>query len=128
MVTKDIKRRVVDALDASRMTAPTSSETAMRVSQYFGDAGPFSYQKVRRITPVLLSGIMPYAVAVAGLEKIEFELARKCNLDVAELVAGCTRFRGRSFYPLSRVVYPIDQKFAVSLRPETVTSIDGFPI
>lgn len=120
-------RKVVDALDASRMTAVTSGETALRVSQYFGDAGPFSYQKVRRLTPVLLEGDMPYDVAVAGIHKITFALARKCNLDVAEIVAECEQFRHRNFYPLKRVVYPIDQKFGVSLRPETVCSVDKVP-
>lgn len=122
-----MKRKIVDALDASRMTAPTSAETALRVSQYFGDAGPFSYQKVRRLTPVLLEGALPYEVAIAGLRKITFDLARKCNLDVAELIASCGTFRGRNFYPLKRVEYPIDRQFSVSLRPETVTSVDGIP-
>lgn len=109
------------------MTAPTSSETAHRVSRYFGEAGPFSYQKVRRLTPVLLEGSLPYDVAVAGLRKIKFDLARTCNLDVAALVAACPRFRGRNFYPLSRVLYSIDRQFAVSLRPETVCAVDGVP-
>lgn len=117
----------MDALDASRMTAASSGETALRVSQYFGDAGPFSYQKVRRLTPALLEGSLSYAVLTAGIEKVAFELARKCNLDVAELVATCTRFRGRNFYPLEKLFYSIDQKFAVSLRPETVCSVDGVP-
>jgi hypothetical protein len=109
------------------MTAPTSSETAHRVSSYFGDAGPFSYQKVRRLTPVLLEGSLPYDVAVAGLRKIKFDLARTCNLDVASLVAKCPQFRAKNFYPLSRVQYAIDRQFAVSLRPETVCSVDGVP-
>lgn len=43
------KRKTVDALDAARMTAVTSIETANRVKEYFGDAGPFSYQKVRKL-------------------------------------------------------------------------------
>ena len=67
------------------------------------------------------------SVAVAGLDKIKFELARKCNLDVAKLVADCTEFRGKPFYPLTRVLYSIDQKFAVSVRPETVAVVDGVP-
>lgn len=120
-----LKRKVVDALDASRMTAPTSGETAHRVSQYFGDAGPFSYQKVRKLTSVLLEGRLPYDVAVAGLRKIKFDLARTCNLDVAALIAKCPSFRGRNFYPLSRVLYSVDRQFAVSLRPETVCSVNG---
>ena len=119
------KLTVVDALDASRMTAPTSGETANRVKQFFGDAGPFSYQKVRRLTAPLLEGALPYDVMVAGLRAIKFELAKKCNLEVAELVAQCDSFRGRSFYRLKRVLYPIDRKFAVSLRPETACSVDG---
>ena len=122
-----MKRKIVDALDASRMTAVTSGETARRVAEYFGDAGPFSYQKVRRVMPVLLEGALPYDVAVAGLRKIKFELARKCNLDVAALVDSCHAFRGRSFYPLKRVLYSIDRQFAVSLRPETVASVDKVP-
>lgn len=122
-----MKRKIVDALDASRMTAATSGETALRVSQYFGDAGPFSYQKVRRLMPVLLSGQVPYDVAVAGLRQIAFKLARDCNLDVAKLVSECDKFRDRNFYRLSRVEYAIDRQFSVSLRPETVTSINGVP-
>ena len=123
----EVKLTIIDALDASRMTAPTSSETAHRVRQYFGDAGPFSYQKVRRLTAPLLEGALPYDIAVAGLIAIKFELARKCNLEVAELVAQCGEFRGRNFYRLRRVLYPIDRKFAVSLRPETICSVDGRP-
>ncbi|HEY0412986.1 MAG TPA: hypothetical protein VGD66_07585 [Allosphingosinicella sp.] len=114
-------------LDAARMTAATTRETALRVSQYFGDAGPFSYGNVRRLTPVLLEGAMPYAVAIAGLQRIKFELARKCNLDVAELVAACTQFRGRTFYKLKRLLYAIDRDFALSIRPETVAVLDGIP-
>lgn len=117
----------MDALDASRMTAVTSGETALRVSQYFGDSGPFSYQKVRSITSVLLSGELSYEVATAGIEKVKFDLARKCNLDVAELVAECENFRGENFYPLKRVLYSIDRNFAVSLRPETVASVNKVP-
>jgi hypothetical protein len=120
-------RRTVDILDASRMTAPTSRETSLRVSQYFGDAGPFSYQKVRRLTPVLLSGVMPYEVAVAGLEKIPFGIARKCNLDVAKLVAECVQFRDRTFYKLEKLTYSVDQNFSLSVRPETVAVVDGTP-
>jgi hypothetical protein len=123
----EVKLTVIDALDASRMTAPTSSETAHRVKQYFGDAGPFSYQKVRRLTAPLLEGALPYDVTVAGLRAIKFDLAKKCNLEVAELVAECDRFRGRNFYRLKRVLYPIDRKFAVSLRPETICAVDGRP-
>ena len=122
-----MKRRIVDALDASRMTAQTSIETANRVGKYFGDMAPFSYQKVRRLAPILLAGALPYRLAVAGIEKTSFELARKCNLDVAKLVADCTEFRGKPFYPLTRVLYPIDQNFAVSVRPETVAVVDGVP-
>lgn len=120
-------RRTVDVLDASRMTAATSRETAHRVSQYFGDAGPFSYQKVRRLTAVLLEGTMPYAVAVAGIEKVKFELARRCNLDVAKLLTDCMQFRGRTFYKLKKLIYSIDQTFALSVRPETVAVVDGVP-
>jgi hypothetical protein len=64
---------------------------------------------------------------VAGLRKIKFDLARTCNLDVARLVADCQSFRGRNFYPLKRVLYSIDRQFAVSLRPETVCSVDKRP-
>lgn len=121
-------RKNVDALDAARMTATSSSETASRVSQYFGDAGPFSYQKVRRLTPVLLSGEVPYRVATAGIEKIVFDLARTCNLDVAKLVASCNYFRGKTFYELGKKLYfPIDRNFSISLKPETVAVIDGVP-
>lgn len=119
--------RTVDVLDAARMTASTSRETTSRVSQYFGDAGPFSYGRVRGITSVLLAGTMPYAVATAGLEKIEFELARKCNLDVAKLVAGCTTFRGCTFYKLKKLIYSVDRDFALGLRPEAVAVVDGVP-
>lgn len=119
--------RTVDILDAARMTASTASETALRVSQYFGDAGPFSYGGVRRLTSVLLEGAMPYTVAIAGLEKIKFDLARKCNLDVAKLVATCAAFRGRTFYRLEKLLYSVDRDFALSLRPETVAVVDGIP-
>ena len=119
--------RTVDLLDAARMTATTSRETAYRVSSYFGDAGPFSYGRVRRLTPVLLEGTMPYSVAVAGLEKIGFDLARKCNLDVAELVASCDAFRGKTFYRLKRLLYSVDRDFALGVRPETVAVVNGVP-
>lgn len=119
--------RTVDVLDAARMTAPTTRETTLRVSQYFGDAGPFSYGRVRSLTSILLAGAMPYQVATAGLHKIKFELARKCNLDVAILVADCKEFRGRTFYPLKKAVYPIDRDFSLSVRPETVAVVDGIP-
>jgi hypothetical protein len=119
--------KTVDVLDAARMTASTSRETTMRVSEYFGDAGPFSYGRVRSLTSVLLSGAMPYAVAIGGLEKIKFDLARKCNLDVAALVAKCTAFRERTFYKLKRLTYSIDRDFALGVRPETVAVIDGIP-
>jgi hypothetical protein len=119
--------RKVDVLDAARMTASTTRETTLRVSQYFGDVGPFSYGKVRRLTSVLLAGVMPYATATAGLTKIKFELARKCNLDVAELVASCAQFRGQTFYKLNRLIYSVDRDFAISVRPETVAVVDGVP-
>lgn len=112
---------------AARMTASTSRETTSRVSEYFGDAGPFSYARVRSLTPVLLAGTMPYDVAVAGLEKIKFELARKCNLDVARLIASCDFFRDRTFYKLKKLVYSVDRDFALGMRPETVAVIDGIP-
>jgi hypothetical protein len=120
-----VLRRTIDVLDASRMTATSQRETSLRVSQYFGDAGPFSYQKVRQLTAVLLEGTMPYAVAVAGIEKIQFDLARRCNLDVAKLISECEKFRGRTFYKLQRLSYPVDQDFSISVRPETVAVVDG---
>jgi hypothetical protein len=119
--------RTVDVLDAARMTASTSRETTLRVSKYFGDAGPFSYGRVRALTPVLLAGSMPYVIAVAGLEKVKFDLARKCNLDVARLVASCRAFQGRTFYKLKKLFYPIDRDFALGLRPEAVAVVDGVP-
>jgi len=70
---------------------------------------------------------MPYAIAVAGLRKIKFDLARKCNLDVAELLGSCTKFRGRTFYPLKKLLYPVDRDFALGVRPETVAVVDGIP-
>lgn len=119
--------RTVDVLDAARMTAPTSRETTLRVSEYFGDAGPFSYGRVRALTPVLLAATMPYAVAVAGLEKIKFDLARKCNMDVAKLVASCEAFRGRTFYKLKKLLYSVDRDFALGVRPEAVAVVNGIP-
>ncbi len=119
--------RTVDVLDAAGMTAATSRETTLRVSRYFGDAGPFSYGRVRSLTAVLLAGAMPYAVAIAGLHKIKFDLARKCNLDVAELVSACEAFRGRTFYKLKKLSYTIDRDFALGVRPETVAVVDGVP-
>lgn len=120
-------QRRVNILDASRMTASTSGETARRVSEYFSAGGPFSYQKVRKIMPVLLNGAMPYAVATAGIDKIKFDLARDQNAQVAKLIWECTNFRGRHFYPLEEVVYAVDREFAISLRPETVAVVDGIP-
>ena len=119
--------RIVDVLDAARMTTATSRETTSRVSQYFGDAGPFSYGIVRRLTPVLLSGTMPYAVAIAGLQRVKFDLARNCNLDVAKLLAACTTFRDKTFYKLKRQIYSIDRDLALRICPEAVAVIDGIP-
>lgn len=119
--------RTVDIIDAARMTAPTSRETTSRVSEYFSDAGPFSYGSVRKLTPVLLEGSMPLVVALGGLEKIKFDLARKCNIDVARLVSACVRFRGCTFYRLQKILYPIDRDFALGLRPETVAVVNGVP-
>jgi hypothetical protein len=125
---KENKRKTVDALDAARMTASTSLETANRVKKYFGDAGPFSYQKVRKLIPELLRAALPYEVTVAGLKKITFQLARDCNLDVAKLVSERVEFRSKTFYPLkSKVHYSVDQKFSISLKPETVVVVDGIP-
>jgi hypothetical protein len=109
------------------MTAATTRETTLRVREYFGDAGPFSYGRVRNLTSVLLAGTLPYAVATAGLDKIKFDLARKCNKDVAELVASCSTFRGRTFYKLEKLLYAVDRDFALSVRPETVAVVDGVP-
>ncbi|NLR69838.1 hypothetical protein HGI47_02965 [Novosphingobium sp. ERN07] len=119
--------RTVDIIDAARMTASTSRETTSRVSQYFGDAGPFSYGGVRKLTPILLGGTLPYTVAVSGLEKIKFDLARKCNLEVAQLIAKCETFCGSTFYPLKKIVYAVDRDFSLSLRPETVAVVNGIP-
>ena len=119
--------RTVDVLDAARMTAVTTRETTLRVSQYFGDAGPFSYGRVRSLTAVLLAGAMPYAVAVAGLQKIKFDLARRCNLEVAFLIAACGAFRGRTFYKMKKLSYSVDRDFALGVRPETIAVVDGIP-
>ncbi|WP_374942100.1 hypothetical protein [Sphingomonas sp.] len=121
-----MKRRV-NLLDASRMTATTSGETTRRVSTYFGEGGPFSYQKVRKLTPALLSATLPYEVITAGLEKIKLDVARNSNTKVAELLWECTRFRGRHFYPLDEVSYAVDREFNISLKPETVCAVDGLP-
>lgn len=120
-------RKRVDILDASRMSAITSGETSKRVSEYFGDGGPFGYGFVRKLTPVLLSGNVPFDVATLGIVRIKFKLARDCNLDVARLVAECDRFRSCHFYPLNEIVYPIDQKFEISLKPETVAVVNSVP-
>ncbi len=119
--------RTVNFMDAARMTAQTSRETALRVSQYFGDAGPFSYGSVKKLTAALLSGTLPYHVIVAGLEKVTFELAEKCNLEVAKILFSCEQFRGSTFYPLKRLTYSIDQDFALGIRPETVAVVNGVP-
>lgn len=119
--------RTVDVLDAARMTASSTRETAQRVSEYFGDAGPFSYGRVRSIIGVLLTGALPYEVAVEGLRRIKFDLARKCNLDVAALVVECDQFRGRKFYKLKRTLYPVDRDFLMGIRPEIVIVVDGVP-
>lgn len=119
--------RVVNFMDAARMTAQTSRETTLRVRKYFGDAGPFSYGRVRALTSALLAGDLPFRVLVAGIEKVAFDLARKCNLDVAELLFGCGQFRGRTFYRLKRVLYSIDRDFALGIRPEAVAVVDGVP-
>lgn len=119
--------RIVNFMDAARMTAQTSRETALRVRQYFGDAGPFSYSKVRVLTAPLLAGEIPFGAIVAGIERVTFDLARKCNLDVAKLLDECVEFRGKYFYRLKRSVYPIDRDFALGIRPETVAVVDGIP-
>lgn len=109
------------------MTATTSGETARRVSEYFGDGGPFSYQKVRKLVPALLSGNLPYPIITAGLSKIKLKVARDANTQVAEIAYRCTTFRGRHFYPLDEILYAVDKEFAISLRPETVAVVDGIP-
>lgn len=119
--------RIVNFMDAARMTAQTSRETALRVRQYFGDAGPFSYGKVRALTASLLGGELPFDVIIAGIEKVTFDLARKCNLDVAKLLNDCKEFRGKHFYRLKRVIYSVDRDFALGIRPETVAVVDGVP-
>lgn len=120
-------KRTVNFMDAARMTAQTSRETALRVQQYFGDAGPFSYAKVRALAGPLLCGDVPYHVLIAGIERVSFDLARKCNLDVAKLLHSCPDFRGRYFYKLPRAVYAIDRDFSLSIRPEAVVVVDGVP-
>lgn len=109
------------------MTATTSRETASRVHKYFGDGGPFSYNMVRKLTPILLAGAVPFDVATLGIKRVKFTLARKCNMDVAQLISECEHFRGRSFYPLDEVIYAIDTEFVISLKPETVFVVDGVP-
>lgn len=109
------------------MTAVTSGETTRRVSTYFGEGGPFSYQKVRKLVPALLAGYLPYSVITAGFAKIKLKVARDSNTQVAELAWECTSFRGRHFYPLDEVLYAVDREFAISLRPETVAVVDGIP-
>lgn len=119
--------RRVNLLDASRMTAQTSGETTRRVSVYFGDGGPFSYQKVRKLTSALLAGDLSYGTIVAGLHKIKLKIARDSNLQVAEKLWECTSFRRRHSYPLEEVLYSVDREFAISLRPEVVVVVDGVP-
>ena len=119
--------KTVNVMDAARMTAPRSNETASRVRSYFGDAGPFSYAKVRALTAPLLAGELPFGVVTAGIEKVKFDLARKCNLDVAKLLAVRTEFHGRTFYQLKQLTYRIDKDFSVGIRPETVAVVDGVP-
>jgi hypothetical protein len=36
-------------------------------------------------------------------------------------------FRGRTFYKLKRLLYPVDRDFALGIRPETVAVVDGIP-
>lgn len=119
--------RIVNFMDAARMTAQTSRETAARVRKYFGEAGPFSYAKVRALTAELLSARLPYHVLVAGIEKVAFEVAKNSNLDVAKLLFRCENFRGRTFYKLQRVLYSIDRDFALGIRPEAVAVVNGIP-
>lgn len=119
--------KIVNIMDASRMTASTSIETANRVRQYFGDAGPFSYGKVRALTPRLLAAELPFEVLTAGIASVTFNLARKCNMDVAHLLAEITEFRGCHFYNLKRLPFPIDKDFAIGIRPEAVAVVNGIP-
>lgn len=105
----------------------TSRETTLRVSMYFGNGGPFSYQKVRKLTPALLAGELPYSVITAGLAKIKLKVARDSNSQVASIIWQCTTFRGKHFYPLDEILYAVDREFAISLRPETVVVVDGVP-
>lgn len=119
--------KIVNIMDASRMTASTSIETANRVGQYFGDAGPFSYGKVRALTPHLLAAALPFEVLTAGIASVKFDLARKCNMDVAHLLAEVTEFRGCHFYNIKRLPFSIDKDFAIGIRPETVAVVNGVP-
>lgn len=119
--------KTVNVMDAARMTAPRSGETASRVRSYFGEAGPFSYSKVKAIIAPLLSGALPFKVATAGIEATKFEIARKCNLDVAKLVSSRAEFRNKTFYKLKRLIYTVDKDFSVGIRPETVAVVDGVP-
>jgi hypothetical protein len=67
-------------------------------------------------------------VATAGLEKIKFDLARRCNLDVAKLIAECKKFEGRSFYKkFKKLLFAIDREFALGIKPEAVAVVDGVP-
>lgn len=114
-------------MDAARMTASRTGETASRVRSYFGEAGPFSYSKVKAVIAPLLSGEIPYTVATAGIAATKFAIARKCNLDVAALIASRKEFRGKTFYKLKRINYTVDKDFAIGIRPETVAVVDGVP-
>jgi hypothetical protein len=114
-------------MDAARMTAQTSRETAVRVSQYFGEAGPFSYSRVRALTAALLAGDLPYRILISGIERIRFDLAKKCNLEVAKLLFACDQFRGRTFYRLTRALYAVDRDFSLGIRPEAVAVVNGIP-
>ena len=109
------------------MTAVTSGETTRRVSAYFGDGGPFSYQKVRKLVPALLAGSLPYDVLTAGLAQIKFDIAKISNTKVAELVWKCEYFRNKHFYPLDEILYAVDREFSISLKPETVAVVNGIP-
>lgn len=118
---------MVNVMDAARMTAARTGETASRVRSYFGEAGPFSYSKVKAIIAPLLSGEIPYEVATAGIKSTKFDIARKCNLDVAALVASRREFRGKTFYKLPRLTYTVDKDFTLGIRPETVAVVNGVP-
>lgn len=119
--------KVVNIMDAARMTATTSLETVNRVGKYFGDAGPFSYGKVRALTRHLLAAEVPFEVLTAGIAQVKFDLARKCNLDVAKLMSERTEFRGCHFYGLNRLTYSVDKDFKIGVRPETVAVVNGVP-